>query len=226
MRQKEPSNVEDIKTGTPPRGQNRLARLIGKRLAIARGARSLSYAEAASQLGVSPGAYVYLEQGRILANQPVYDRILRWLVYGQTFEGLPLPRASDYYYGSKEEWPLIKSRIPRSLAKSLGKASQRLHMSQAAIIHMALEQFLATDVPVTNLLRAKLKIERARMVEAMNTSPAIREILSTDMKTLHTIPDKNVIPKPPPIEQVANLPLTQIKDAGKVELDERAEWEV
>lgn len=214
----------------PPAGSNRLAKEVGRRLRLARKGRKLSFTDAAAQLGIDRYLYVYLEKGRVLTNDAVYSRIKSWLLEGVTFTGQGAPKTSESQWESKSAWRLLpRSRVPQPIAKRLKATAKRLGLTQAATIHMAIDHFLDNAPAILTLESAMKKIQRARISQALQESPALRDILAGEVgimvkagKDLVSAEEK--LKRQPSIEQVAQIPLTQF-DPTLTEGD-RDDWEV
>jgi hypothetical protein len=210
-----------IVSGIPPAGSNRLAKEVGRRLKLGRARKKLDLQQAAKQLGIDPGFYYYLETGRTLANDGMYTRIRDWLLYGTTYEDMGPPKVAASPWTPRDEWPLVKTRIPRQLKKKVVEASQQLNLSIAAIVHLALAQFTANGALIKNLTEAAREIEEARITQLINSSVALRNVLESDPKIFATEkgkPASKLEKLEPAIKQVAQLPLESI--------DETDQWEI
>jgi hypothetical protein len=100
-------------------------------------------------------------------------------------------------------------------------------MSQAAIVHMALDWFLAEKPALTTLAKARQQLDEQRAKMALQEAPALRDLLDADIPLLLKVAKEKV----PPPEEPAIIELakesSEVLNAKKLEAwsQENEVWE-
>lgn len=195
-----------------PAGANRLARVVGKKLAQVRKGRALSISQAAKQLGISGGHYKYLELGKITPGPNLSKRLLGWLT-GTTYEDAPPVREGVYALDARKvNHRLVKAIIPKALAREFSRKCKTLGMSSSALIQLLIKQFVSNKASYAVLEEAIKEIKEAQVFEAMQESPELREVLKSDVALAIKA---GAVMRPAKEELQAQAPILQLVAASK-----------
>lgn len=206
-----------IKAADLPAGTNPLAQRLGAKLRLVRKGRELSFNRASEQLGISPGHYRWLEEGRITPGPAMASRLHAWLINGTTFEGAP-PLSEAQFRVTREasKFRKVVAHIPYDEASALSRRAKAMGMSGSALVHLIIRQFLKNNAAFVTLSEAIKEINETRALVALEESPELRDILLADIPLMVKMggdltPWHQVENLEPPLVRVANIPVDSLK---------------
>jgi transcriptional regulator with XRE-family HTH domain len=174
-----------LKTALLPAGSNPLAVKVGKKLRLYRKGKGLTYSRAGAQLGISPGHYRWLEEGRIVPGPQMAKRLRLWMMGNVSFEGAP-PLSEAQFRVTREalKFRKIVLSIPIEDAQGITRRAKALGMSGSALIHLIIRQFLKNQVAFVTLKDAIDEVNQTRAIMALQEAPELRDILLAEIPLL------------------------------------------
>ncbi len=209
-----------------PKGLNPLAKTIGALLHKTMAGRGLNPDQAAKQIGVNVVSLKYILAGRVLPRGvELQHRILGWL-RGVDYSSAKVLREDEGLTKlgevDKRQYQQIRVWFKKDgVGKKLKAYCERNNISQEEFCHVACERLLDADSDLRGLRLAIASYRQARLIQALNESPALQDILESEvsevikaglvMKDWQT---PEAVDEPSPLQRIVS------EFAESIELDE------
>ena len=187
-----------------------IARSIALKIKAICAKRKLSKEEAASQLGVKIGHFVYLARGRQIPGPVLARRLLEWAADPSYRAPGPL---SEAHYGLERKgvWKKVRFEVPFQEYEVFRKASVRMGMSMSQFAYFAMRQLASNAPAIATIERALQEYAWTRTVQAVQEAPELRDFLEYDLDLVSDLvePKEQELEKPS-IQRLLELPTEKI----------------
>ncbi len=204
----------------PPVGSNRLARVVGKKIRKIREKLHLTLAEAAIQAGIPEKVLNQIEDGRYIPNAGLAERLRDWGIRRLDFTGVGPPKTTSDVLTPTDDYVLVKTKLETGLVGQVRAKAKLLGLSQAALVHLAVEWFLQESPAIATLAKARRLVENARIKMALR-DPALRDLLEFEVAELI---QQGMLREPAEELAVLEIAKHEVKEEGTKEAPYQA-WE-